>query len=570
MPAAIAEAPSTGIGKLLAENGFAVPTHQGNYRWKEDEVKQLFDDILEAIDRGDDSYFLGLTVFMPQTDELSIVLDGQQRLATSIMILAAVRTWLSQFTEYKEDARQIQERFIGLKELGETELKPRLHLNTANHALFERHVINERPITEIQTALSGLKRFDPNRLMLEAVVYCYARLAQIVKEAGDSKKARDGLLTFVKYLKDKVFVIRLVVSSEANAYTIFETLNDRGLELSPLDLVKNYLFGRAAAAHNTMQLRDMESRWVQMIATLANVKPGNFLKAFWTSRHGRIQKLNLFENLKKQYDSVEKAVDLSIEMLGVAEHYAALENSDDPVWTPYSGIRETVKSLKLLGAEQTHPVLLAGLAKLLPYELERQARLLEVIIVRYQLVGGGRTGRLEIACAKLAHKVFQSEVTTASAAREDLKDLYPSDDDFNITFLAKEETTNAKASYLLKRLEREARRETKGANAKELDPGAALTVEHIVPKKPTPEWIKDFASEDEAEDAIFKLGNLCLVAQNKELGRMPFKEKKPLYAKSELETTRELSECDDTWNMDTIKKRQERLAKYAVQAWRFQ
>jgi hypothetical protein len=92
-------------------------------------------------------------VFMQASDTTSIVLDGQQRLATSIMILAAVRTWLSQFTEYKEAARQIQERFIGLAELGETQVQPRLHLNTANHALFERYVINERPITEIQTAL---------------------------------------------------------------------------------------------------------------------------------------------------------------------------------------------------------------------------------------------------------------------------------------------------------------------------------------------------------------------------------------------------------------------------------
>src|SRR5262245_52933736 len=93
-----------------------------------------------------------------------------------------------------------------------------------------------------------------------------------------------------------------------------------------------------------------KTRWVQMIATLANVKPGNFLKAFWTSRHGRVQKTNLFEHIKKEYDSVESAVDLSVEMLSVAEQYTALENSEDLVWTPYPGIRETIRSLKLLGA----------------------------------------------------------------------------------------------------------------------------------------------------------------------------------------------------------------------------
>jgi hypothetical protein len=177
---------------------------------------------------------------------------------------------------------------------------------------------------------------------------------------------------------------------------------------------------------------------------------------------------------------------------------------------------------------------------------------------------------LEIACAQLAHKIFQGEVTTAIEAQRELKGLHPSDNDFRDAFVRKEESTNVKAAYLLRRLEREARRETKGANAKELDPGASLTVEHILPKKPTADWLKDFADEDEADDAIFRLGNLCLVAQNKPLGRLPFKDKKSTFAKSELELTRELSEYDDQWNTNSIRSRQERLAKLAVQAWRFQ
>jgi hypothetical protein len=60
--------------------------------------------------------------------------------------------------------------------------------------------------------------------------------------------------------------------------------HDRGLELSPLDLVKNFLFSRVS--NDITMLRDMEDRWTQMMSTLANVRADNFLKAFWTSRHG--------------------------------------------------------------------------------------------------------------------------------------------------------------------------------------------------------------------------------------------------------------------------------------------
>jgi hypothetical protein len=73
-------------------------------------------------------------------------------------------------------------------------------------------------------------------------------------------------------------MVTLFVQSEDLAFTIFETLNDRGLELSPLDLVKNFLFSRVS--NDAAMLRDMEDRWTQMMSTLANVRADNFLKAF--------------------------------------------------------------------------------------------------------------------------------------------------------------------------------------------------------------------------------------------------------------------------------------------------
>jgi len=93
-------------------------------------------------------------------------------------------------------------------------------------------------------------------------------------------------------------VARLMVSSDGAAFTIVETLNDRGLDLSPLDLLKNYLLKQAEQQSKT-HVRDMESRWTQMMAMLANVKASQFLKVIWTSRHGRIQRGSLYDALKK-------------------------------------------------------------------------------------------------------------------------------------------------------------------------------------------------------------------------------------------------------------------------------
>jgi hypothetical protein len=395
-------------------------------------------------------------------------------------------------------------------------------LNVANHDAFEAHIVNEIPLEKTAAYAKALKKHDPNKGMLEVDLYCNNRLGEIVR-GKSTKDAFETIKALVKYLRDSVIVIRLVVSSDANAYTIFETLNDRGLELTPLDLVKNYLFGRVdVSGGKGHKLKNMEARWVQMLGMLVNVKPVNFLKAYWTSRHGRIQTSNLFEALKDKYKTADEAEKLSIEMLGGAEQYSALDSYDDPIWSGYPvRVRETVRSLKILGAQQSHSVMLAALATFDPNEFDRLARLMETIIVRYQLIGGGRTGALEIACARLAPMIFEKKITSTSKAFGELKDVYPDDDEFRLAFATKEETDNPTVAYLLKRLEKEERQIVDGSKAKDLDPGASLAVEHILPKNPTEDWMKVFPDQEEREGAIYRLGNLCLLSDDK-LEHFPF------------------------------------------------
>ena len=314
-------------------------------------------------------------------------------------------------------------------------------------------------------------------------------------------------------MQDSVRVVRFVVDDDASAYTIFETLNDRGLDLTTIDLVKNYLFGRLSPADSTV--KELEDRWAQMMFTLANVKANDFLKVFWTSRHGRVQKDNLFHDLKQKYKSSHSAGDLSIEMLGAAEQYAALELSDDPVWAPFSlATKETIAALKIIGAAQTHSIILAALEKMRGSELERLLRLLETIIVRYQLIGGERTGRLELQCAKTAKEIFDGAITTATQARESLKDVYVSDADFRQAFESKQERSSPKAHYILKKLEIEEKRLTSSDGARVSDPGIGLTVEHILPRNPGAEWAEVIRDDPEiVEDSAYRLGNLCLLGK---------------------------------------------------------
>jgi hypothetical protein len=509
-------------------------------------------------------------VFMGSESGELIVLDGQQRLATGVIFISAVRSWLSQYSQHQKDGNQIQEWFIGRSELGETALQPRLIMNSANNQAFNDFIVKAVPTEHISAALATLKRQDRNRNLLEAALYCRERVAQIASDIGNPNETAKKLIKIVVYLRDQANVARLIVSSEAAAFTIFETLNDRGLELSPLDLVKNYLFGKAEA-HSKTRIRDMESRWTQMMAMLANVKADNFLKAFWTSRHGRIQNPLLFGALKKQYSTPDSVVELSMDLLAASEQYAALESADDPVWAPHTKeTREYVRSLKVLSSQQIHPVMLAALSKLSPHEVERLLRLLEVLIVRYQLVGGQRTGVLEISLAKLAKTIFDGTTASAADAFKEIKDIYPSDDDFQTAFRAKQERSNQKAQYLLRGLETEERRLASTGMSKEEELGT-LTVEHILPKNPGTHWAEVVDADDTLlEDCLYKIGNLTLLTKvNKDIGTSSFDEKKIVYGKSNIILTDQLAKLP-SWGRQAIEHRQARMAKLAVSIWRFQ
>lgn len=562
------ESPSVGFLRLLKDGRrYFVPPHQRDYSWSADEIDRLFADVEQALTESGEEYFLGLMVFKPEGKDRLVILDGQQRLATAVLILAAIREWLRS-RGLQTDADQIQSEYIAKRELGGAALEPRLVLNRTNNPSFEKYVVGELPDEEVTADLKSLRAHDPNRKLLEATLHCRTRIRELASKVA-KEKAADGLFSFARFLEANVKVVRLVVPNEANAYTVFETLNDRGLDLTALDLVKNYMFGRAEGKTAFPGLQD---QWLQMMTNLTSVRADDFLKAWWTSRHGRVQTAQVFPHFKDSVRSAAEVARTADDMLRASEQYAALEVADDPLWADFSEpARGHIRALKVLGGAQTHPVLLAALAKWQVREVERLLRLLEVIIVRYQLIGGGRTGLLEIGCAGLAAAVYSGKVKSAREAAAFIPDLLPSDKEFRANFELAEEKGAAKARFLLTRLESQARAVAgKGDLGSELEPRATLTVEHILPKSPGDNWKSALSKYPTfAEEYTHRLGNLCLLTQvNRRLGNAAFTDKQETYAKSELLLTSEVAK-GTKWTPKEVEERQGRLAKLAVGAWRF-
>jgi Protein of unknown function DUF262/Protein of unknown function (DUF1524) len=559
-------AETQGIGLLIEqEREFAVPDHQRDYAWSSDEVAQLLTDIERAIEDGEDDYFLGLIVL--EASKPLNILDGQQRLATTTMIYAGIREWLHA-AGLESDAHQAQGTYIGLQSFGETDDRPRLTLNINDREFFQDLVVERADDSTIAQHRDQEGRNSSRRKVAEAALICRTRVAEYAEKHGKETSDRaQALYGLAEYMRENVKVVAMQVSSESNAYTIFESLNDRGLDLSVLDLVKNHLFGRAGD-----KLDAVKHNWAQMTAHLGDRSADDFLKVFWTSRYGRIQRGKLFQEWRKRFDGLSpaKVLKLTAELIISADRFAALDSSEDDVWNQYSPeLRTAIADLSLLGNRQMRPIILAAIEQFSATQFEKLVQHLVVATFRYQNVGKLRTGALETSAAKTAKAIADKKATTASAAWKELKSIVPNDEDFKLAFARYSESTAKVAKYVLSALELEARRRDTGSFA-ELEPSPQLTLEHILPQSPGDPWKAVLEPDPELIDYTERLGNLTLLTKgsNKSAGNQSYADKaSAIYQKSSLLITSGIPTHYSNWERDSIRSRQDWLASLAPSIW---
>ena len=559
------EARTYGLGQLVSERRLLnVPDHQRDYAWTPDVVSAFLDDVIGALQDNAPDYFAGLIVLVgPQPGGTWEILDGQQRLATATMVYAALRSAL-QALGLTRDAEHIQTQFIGVTELGDEAAKPRLNLNANNRPTFVELVVNPAAEGVLETRRREASRFSSTRRVIEALLTCQQRVRGLIRaDAADPKDQARDLYRLANYLRDNVRVVCVDVPSTANAYVIFEALNDRGLDLSALDLVKNHFFGQAGS-----RLPEVQASWTRMTAFLGDRRAEDFLRVFWTSQFGPLSRGRLLDQWRLKFETPDEVARLMRDMAEAAEQYAALEAPEHEIWADYSAAcRESVATLALLGGRAMRPILLAAFEGLDAASMERLLGGLVNLAAR-ALVVGGRTTALETTCAQAARGIFNGELTTAPAIGRVLAPAAPDDDEFREGFSQYAETKEARARYLLYALERAAGSST---SLPATLPPDTLWLEHILPARPGKTWQAALTADPQLRSQyVHRLGNLCLLERKPDQprGGGGFDQKRAaLYAPSAFSLTRQVAEQYAVWDRRAIEARQRALADLALQTW---
>ncbi len=547
-----------GNGKI-----YRVPPYQRDYSWSEEHWEDLWNDIIEMRGKPQERHYMGALVIEGRSDREFLIIDGQQRLATlSALALAVLRQLLAlaerdiEPDQNRQRATALRHRFIGEKDPASLLESSKLFLNESDDPFFQDYLV------QLREPINPRGLIKSNKLLWECHTYFLRRLGEVADLAGDGEQLA---MLLNETVARQLLFIQISVEDEINAYTVFETLNARGLELSSTDLLKNYLFSKIKVKSD---LDALQRRWRHLITTVRQERFPDFLRYHLLCTYRQVRKQRLFKMVRDTVRDPAAVFALVKELEQRAELFAALQDPSHEYWNEWSGCKPYVRELKLFNVRQMMPLLFAAWERLDKSDFARVLKLVSVISFRYTMVSGLNTNELEPIYHKAAKGVLDGELTTPAQIFAVLKPIYVADErfehDFALLELSASSVRKRLVRYILLRLE--ADRSERSLDA-ETDSGS---IEHILPENPGPDWDEAIPAEHWAS-AVYRLGNLTLLeaSSNRRIGNEAYATKQAVYATSQYLITRSVVElAPESWTLDHLNRRQQEMARRAVHLWR--
>ncbi|MBL8695904.1 MAG: DUF262 domain-containing protein [Planctomycetes bacterium] len=552
--------------KELLSNGksYAVPPYQRDYSWKREHWEDLWDD-LETVEQTREDHYMGAIVLESIERKHFGVIDGQQRLATLSTLILACVDYLYGLADDGEDPAANKERaallessYLGSKDPASLRINPKLKLNRNDDDFCQLNVAQRK---EPLVGLRGLRGSE--RLLWEC--YCFFR-EKVAEKFSRSKKGQD-VATFVgEIIAERLVFISVRVQDQLSAYTVFETLNARGLELTETDLLKNYLLSLAERLSRS-QMDPILRQWARITARVGVAGFPQFLRHHLNSEREYVRQKQLFKTINRDITSLSQVFGLLDRLEKGAAWFEALGDYENEFWLDFQGAKEHVRVLNLFHVSQHVPLVLAAKDVFSdPQDITEVLRYCATVSVRFNGVSRRSTHALEEAYNSAALALRREANPTLALARKELRSIYIADEEFEADFsglrLKSKGILGKRLRYLLAKIEKQ----RSGADVS--DEAMSATVEHILPENPGEAGWEHFTPE--AHDRSYeRLGNYSLLERNlnqRIAGNADFSQKKLAYSQSQYALSKELDQLPE-WTEDRVIKRQREMAKIAKSIW---
>lgn len=545
---------------------FVIPIYQRNYSWTEDQCLQLWHDLLRA-GRNDkvNAHFIGSIVYVERalsavtSQEALLVIDGQQRLTTSTLLVAALAR---HFETEKLD--ELLDTFSARK------LRNYYLVNPDEDG--DRHYKLLLSETDRETLLALLKQAPLPQEASTRIQENHALFETLIREHGHE------LESICKGLAKLVIVEVALDRAHDNPQLIFESMNSTGLELSQADLIRNFILmglePRLQTELYTRYWRPMEKGFGQAAyATHFDA----FMRHYLTTKTGEIPNLrDVYTAFKHYARGLEADVTaLVADIHAYATYYVAMALGAEP----HPELGQAFQDLRELKVDVAYPFLLEAYhdyrqQRLGADELLQIVRLVESYVFR-RAACAIPTNSLNKTFAGLGRTLKKDRYLESVQAAFLLMPSYrrfPPDDEFQRELQKRDLYHYPRRSYWLRRLENHGRKERVMVED--------YTIEHILPQNEalSSAWQAELGPEWQRvqQTWLHTLGNLTLTGYNSEYSDLPFASKRDLkdkngnpigFGASPLKLNQGLGQVPK-WDEAAIQARAERLAGEAVKVWR--
>lgn len=545
---------------------FVIPIYQRNYSWTEDQCRQLWIDLLRAgRQESVTAHFIGSIVYVERglsnvvQQEALLVIDGQQRLTTSTLLIAAL-------------ANHFESKGVGelLETFSAKKLRNYYLLNPDEEG--ERHFKLLLSETDKETLLAILQNSPMPSESSTRINENYALFQKLILQHENELEA------ICQGLAKLVIVDVSLDRSQDNPQLIFESMNSTGLELSQADLIRNFIL---MGLEPKLQTELYKTYWRPMEKGFGQaayaVHFDAFMRHYLTAKTGEIPNVREVYTAFKAYARSLKGDtrDLVADIHSYATYYCAIALGSEPDLS----LKQAFHDLRELKVEVSYPFLLDAYNdykhdRLSAEELAQIVRLVESYVFR-RAICAIPTNSMNKTFAGLSRTLKKDRYLESVKAAFLILPSYrrfPNDEEFQREIKLRDLYNFRSRSYWLRRLENHGKKERIDVEN--------YTIEHILPQNESlsKEWQAELGSDWQSvqQTWLHTLGNLTLTGYNSEYRDFPFAYKRDQvsdkdgnligFAHSPLKLNLGLGKVT-VWNEDAIKARADRLALEAAKVW---
>lgn len=533
---------------------FVIPVYQRNYTWTAGkEVRQLLEDMKKVLTGEYNNHFLGIMIYLDTPIDFSArefsVIDGQQRLTTTFLVLYAIKELFAQ-NGMIDEIQSLEGQYL-TNPFSSKKIKYKLKPLVSDDKVYQFIVSNE--IDKIENTSSNVYKN-------------YIYILNYLKNLLPKYSINDILMAL-----NKLYIVCVPISADDNAQKIFESINATGVKLTASDLIRNYILMDINSEKQEEYYGKYWKRLERLLSSDAK-KLESFFRFFLAVKNKTLPNKNAVYKLFVDWfnDNINRLEieDIFQEIVKYAEYYYAVYKQD--LKDVNACIREPLKEFRRILSDMPAPLLMEffNLYKqnfISGEQLKNMICIINSYLIRRSLCGldtssitrlfpallkdiledcnGNYSNIVEVLKKNLVNK----NVGNAMYMPDDiqLRDLILNANMYNIRytlriFLDKLEHHNNPAPVDL----------------------SALSVEHLMPQTPTSEWYSELGIDEETyQRNVHRLGNLTLATKvdNSIMKNNVWSYKNKILAStSHLKLNEELINVEK-WTIDCIDERTNNL-----------